>query len=56
MQERKLHVRLWDFFLMTVNMVLESLDVCIENIDNYIKKLLRQNNITCMQDLLRAAN
>ena len=56
MQERKLHVRLWELLLVIVKMVIESLEVIIEDIDILVTKIIKDNKLNGIADLISIEN
>ena len=52
MQERKLHVRLWALLVVIVKMVISSLEVVIDDIDMMVTKIIRDNKLKGIADLV----
>lgn len=43
--ERRLHIRLWEFLILIMTMVLAALDIVIDDLDIAITKIINQNKI-----------
>jgi len=56
MQERKLHVRLWELLLVIVKMVIEALDVTIDDIDEVVTKMIKDNKLNGIANLISIEN
>jgi len=55
-QERKLHVRLWELLLVIVKMVIESLELIIDDIDAVVTKIIKDNRLNGVADLISMKN
>lgn len=50
--ERRLHIRLWELLVVIMRAILETLGVIIEDIDIAITKIINQNGLTGILELL----
>ena len=56
MQERKLHVRLWELLLVIVKILAEPLKVIIDNIESVLTKIIKNNRLNGIVDLIYMKN
>lgn len=52
MLERTLHVRLWELLIAIMKIILESFDIIIDDIDLAITRLINQNKLKGILELL----
>lgn len=52
MEERKLHVRIFELLIVIMKIIIESLDIIIDDIDMAITKIINQNKLTGILELL----
>ena len=51
-EERRLHVRLWELLILIMKTILEALDIVIDDLDAAVTKIINQNKMRGVIELL----